>query len=238
MLSRNGSATAAPAARSISRRDSAFFVMIMTPISSSGTARSRRCHERATTTDSRRPRRRARSCARPADRTPRAAAESIAQQLFGHRRDELLASGQQDRAQAGRALEAAAVDQRARGVDRAVAFGGRPPAAHRVEVLQREPERIHRRVAARARRVAAVLLEPRAHRDEPPALVLVRSASATSGGGGGGGAPSKLPSTHLPRSTGEVRFGYEVTVSRLAWPSSPLRWSWAAPSVTRRNRSP
>ena len=24
---------------------------------------------------------------------------------------------------------------------------------------------------------------------------------------GGGGAPSKLPSTHLPRSTGDVRFG-------------------------------
>ena len=43
----------------------------------------------------------------------------------------------------------------------------------------------------------------------------------TSGGGGGGGAPSRFPSTHLPRSTGDVRFGYEVTVNRLAWPSSP-----------------
>src|SRR4029450_10269431 len=32
----------------------------------------------------------------------------------------------------------------------------------------------------------------------------------TPGGGGGGGVPNMLSSSHLPRSTGDVRFGYEV----------------------------
>ena len=38
----------------------------------------------------------------------------------------------------------------------------------------------------------------------------------TSGGGGGGGDPSSASSSHLPRSTGEVRLGYDVAVSTLA----------------------
>ena len=35
-------------------------------------------------------------------------------------------------------------------------------------------------------------------------------------GGGGGGAPSSCSSTHLPRFTGDVRVGFEVTVKTLA----------------------
>src|SRR5262245_16543368 len=53
-------------------------------------------------------------------------------------------------------------------------------------------------------------------------LALALSASSlsggTSGGGGGGGAPSTLSSSHRPRNTGEVRFGYEVTVRMLPCP--------------------
>ena len=36
----------------------------------------------------------------------------------------------------------------------------------------------------------------------------------TLGGGDGGGVPNILSKSHLPRSTGEVRPGYEVTVSK------------------------
>ena len=55
------------------------------------------------------------------------------------------------------------------------------------------------------------------------------------GGGGGGGVPRMLLSTHLPRSTGDVRFGYDVTVSRLPWPKMPPRRSaTSGGSVTRR----
>ncbi len=43
-------------------------------------------------------------------------------------------------------------------------------------------------------------------------------------------------SSHLPRRTGDVRFGYEVMVSTLPWPSRPLRWVPAI--VTRRKRLP
>ena len=47
----------------------------------------------------------------------------------------------------------------------------------------------------------------------PPEITKVGSASAgTLGSGGGGGAPSRLSSTHLPRSTGEVRVGKAVTI--------------------------
>ena len=35
------------------------------------------------------------------------------------------------------------------------------------------------------------------------------------GGGAGGGAPSRFSRIHLPRTTGDVRSGYDVTVSRL-----------------------
>src|SRR5689334_15816108 len=40
--------------------------------------------------------------------------------------------------------------------------------------------------------------------------------AGTSGGGAGGGAPRRLASTHLPRNTTDVRFGYDVIVKRLA----------------------
>ena len=54
-----------------------------------------------------------------------------------------------------------------------------------------------------------------------------------SAGGGGGAADSRFSSTHLPRSTGDVRVEYDVIVSTLPWPSRPPR-GLPAGSVTRR----
>src|SRR5688572_11422187 len=51
------------------------------------------------------------------------------------------------------------------------------------------------------------------------------------GGGGGTGAARIFSSSHLPRMVGDVRVGYDVTASTLAFPSSPQRFSSA--SVTR-----
>ena len=45
-----------------------------------------------------------------------------------------------------------------------------------------------------------------------------------SGGGGGGGWPTIRSSTHLPRSTGEVRVPSAVTFRMLACVSTPPRW--------------
>src|SRR4029453_12337267 len=53
-----------------------------------------------------------------------------------------------------------------------------------------------------------------------PGLLSLRFVS-TSGGGGGGGVPTMFSRIHLPRMTGEVRVGLEVTVSTLALLSSP-----------------
>ena len=49
--------------------------------------------------------------------------------------------------------------------------------------------------------------------------------SGTFGGGGGGGAPRMFSRIHFPRITGDVRFGYAVTVRMLPCPSSPPRGS-------------
>ena len=43
------------------------------------------------------------------------------------------------------------------------------------------------------------------------------SKFGTPGGGGGGGAFRIFSRIHLPRMTGEVRFGYDETVRMLAW---------------------
>ena len=51
-------------------------------------------------------------------------------------------------------------------------------------------------------------------------------SAGTFGGGGGGGVPRMFSRIHLPRSTGDVRFGYDVTVRMLPWPSRPRRSSF------------
>ena len=56
------------------------------------------------------------------------------------------------------------------------------------------------------------------------------------GGGGLGGLPSRFVRIHLPRNTGEVRFGIEVTVRMLPCPRSPRRFS--SMMVTRRKSVP
>ena len=62
------------------------------------------------------------------------------------------------------------------------------------------------------------------------------SSGGTSGGGSGAGVPSRFSRIHLPRITGDVRFGLEVTSSRLPWPSRPRRASFG--TGTRRKSGP
>src|SRR4029453_17502831 len=58
----------------------------------------------------------------------------------------------------------------------------------------------------------------------------------TFGGGGEGGTPRRLVRIHFPRSTGDVRLGYDVTIRMLAWPSNPRRASLG--TLMRRNWLP
>ena len=60
----------------------------------------------------------------------------------------------------------------------------------------------------------------------------VRSVD-TVGGGGVGGDARIVSSTHAPRSTGDVRSGYDVTISTLPLPNKPKRRE--SVSSTRRN---
>ena len=68
-------------------------------------------------------------------------------------------------------------------------------------------------------------------------LASVSFSGGTFGGGGGGGVPRMFSRIHLPRSTGEVRLAYDVTVRMLPWPRSPPR-TLSSPSETRRKRLP
>src|SRR5262249_22875494 len=45
----------------------------------------------------------------------------------------------------------------------------------------------------------------------------------TFGGGGGGGVPRMFSRSHFPRTTGDVRFAYDVTMRMLPCPRTPAR---------------
>ena len=123
-----------------------------------------------------------------------------------------------------------------RGVDR-MAVLLLAPAADEIEVLEREAERVHDRVARGAGRVRAMHLEALARTVSPDELrrraaSFARSAAAP-GGGLGTAAPSRFCTIHWPRTTGDVRFGADVVVRMLPWPSSPRR-GLSGGSATRR----
>ena len=71
-------------------------------------------------------------------------------------------------------------------------------AADRVELLERQADRIHQVVAAGAGRRCSDARPAACAPTRLPSTVLSFSAG-TSGSGGGGGTPSRLSSTHLPR---------------------------------------
>ena len=106
----------------------------------------------------------------PAQRRPvvvlDAAAERVRHQPLGDGADELLRSARPTStdAQPVEAFERLAVGQRSGRVDRRVALVARAQRPDGVELLEREAERIHLRMARRARRILPVLLEPLAHR--------------------------------------------------------------------------
>src|SRR4051794_34031989 len=56
-------------------------------------------------------------------------------------------------------------------------------------------------------------------------LVIVSSRGGTLGGGGEGGEPRMFSRIHLPRLTGDVRVGLEVTVRTLPMVITPPRGS-------------
>ena len=81
-----------------------------------------------------------------------------------------------------------------------------------------------------------MLGHPFAHREDSSLDIRVLSGG-TFCGGGGGGVPTMFSRIHLPRSTGEVRLAYDVTVSTLPWPRIPPR-TLSSPSATRLKRLP
>ena len=163
-----------------------------------------------------------------------AAPERISQQLLRERAREVFLMPGHQLAQAGR---------RPRTSCRPEARPTHRSAAHRLTCATC---RAHRSSRARSRADPSARGTPRTT-GSCGALPSARGSSAaavgapswsdgTSGGGGGGGAPRMLSSSHRPRSTGDVRLGYDVTVRMLPCPSSPPRLPSA--NVTRRKWLP
>ena len=115
----------------------------------------------------------------------------------------------------------AAARQAAGGVDRAPVVVG-PPAADGIVIFEREADRIHQLMTSGAGRIAAMLGDTLAHR-QGFAIRRSLSARAHSAAAAAAACPRIFARIHLPRSTGEVRVAYEVTVRMLPWPSSPPR---------------
>ena len=138
------------------------------------------------------------------------AAERVGQQLLGHRADEHVgrsSSACRSATTPSTCVPSSSSPDASIGAARVA----RPPRADRVEVLEREPDRIHQLVAARAHRVRAVLLHLLAHRERLRPSRCCLLSGGTLAGGGGGGVPSRLSRIHLPRTTGDVRSGCDVT---------------------------
>src|SRR5207244_6381978 len=92
------------------------------------------------------------------------ATEGVREQFLDDRIDELLAAAQQERPQPLGAFEWRTAKERGRRVDGCPRLALRAPLADRVEVLERESERVHRRMTCRAGGIFPVLLEPLAYR--------------------------------------------------------------------------
>ena len=122
-------------------------------------------------------------------------AERVGHQALGEAQKNRVRVLQQRRTQIRRTVDGRAVVHHARS-DRRHAAVLDAPLARRIEVLEREAERIDHPVARVARRVGAMLLHPLAHRQQPRVLdalglleVRARSAAAVAAA-----CPAALPS--------------------------------------------
>ena len=145
------------------------------------------------------------------------------QQLFGERRDEQLRMRKDRLLQTRRRPRTACRRTACPRRQSACSPSSRSPAPHRVVVLEREADRIHQLDDSPRRRIRPMLGQPLAHGRGCCAASSCPSSAGTFGGGGGGGTPSRLSSIHLPRMTGDVRVGYDVTIRMLPWRRSPPR---------------
>ena len=157
------------------------------------------------------------------------AAERIGQQVLGHRPDEHLRPPEQRLAQLDDAVDVGAVGQ--------LRASRRSRAAVARRARRRSPSKFSSaspigsislwQLAHAGLR--AVLLHPLPHRQRAAPVLASRRAAARWPAAAAAAIPSSVSSTHLPRFTGEVRFGCDVTGRMLPWPSRPRR----ASSVTR-----
>ena len=150
-------------------------------------------------------------------------AERVGQQLLGHRPGEELGTREERLSQRHDTIDAGAVGELARRVDRRAGVLG-APRAHGVEVLERESDRIHDLVAAGACRIRAVLGHLLPHRLWLLTLLVFLERGHVRRRAGGG-VPRMFSRIHLPRTTGEVRVACDVSARMLPWPSSPFRAS-------------
>ena len=136
-----------------------------------------------------------------------AAAQRVGEQLRRYRGDELIGAGQQIVAQIRRSVQRKAVGRYARSIDLAGSAFAWCAIAGRIEILQREAERVHDLVAAGAGRSC---------RDAPPSAgassrslpfspLLQARATERSAAAAAAAMPRMFSKSQLPRMVGAVR---------------------------------
>jgi hypothetical protein len=88
---------------------------------------------------------------------------AIRKQILGERAEERIGVVQQRPAKAGRAVKFCPIEHLSPRVDGKPGIVD-PPRAHRIEILEREPDRVHHLVAGSAYRVGAMLFQSFANR--------------------------------------------------------------------------
>ena len=170
----------------------------------------------------------------PAIGSIEAAAEGVGQHLLGEAAGERIAARQESRLELGRTVKARPPGNRPE------ASIGCPPSCVRQPPMASKFSRpkpsgsMRRWHEAQAGSVRCRSIRCRSVPDAPWSLPSF--SASTPDGGGDGGAPRMFSRIHLPRLTGEVRFGLDVAARTLAWVNTPPRGVPA--SETRRNQSP
>src|SRR5712691_2048214 len=90
------------------------------------------------------------------------AAQRVREELFRDRPHELVTLSDQDALETVGALKPATIWQGGRCINGCVRLG-RAPSSNRIEILERETQRVHRRMTDGARRILPVLLQPLTH---------------------------------------------------------------------------
>ena len=109
------------------------------------------------------------------------ATEGVRQEFLRKGTDELLVMAHQERPQIRRAVKRGAAGHSPRRIDGSTSLARGAPRPDRIEMFEREAQRVHRRVTHRTDGILPVGLKPFTHRGGPAGSALILQARYVGG---------------------------------------------------------